>query len=331
MTMAEVRSMRVPRSLRLLGSVALRLVGGLLLLFIISVLVFSLVHLTPGDVVTSILGPQNKSEAAITAITEKYQLDAHPVQQYLAWLGNALSGDWGTSFRQQAPVSTIVAERGAVTLSLIGLSFVLAVIVAIPLGIVAATRTGTWRDQLASGLSIVGISSPPFVVAFLLMFVFASVLGWFPLYGYGNGGLDTLWHLFLPAVALAMGLGATITKITRTVMIRELAKDYVIFARARGFSENKINRLALRNAAIPIVTSGGLVITFLVAGTILVETVFALPGVGRLLYDAVVYKDISTVQAATLLIAAVIVIVSIAVDLLYLVLDPRVRRGGETS
>ncbi len=315
-------------AVRLLGTISLRVLGGLFLLLAISILVFSLVHLSPGDLVTNLLGPQNRSEAAIAAITERYRLDEPPVQQYFAWLGNVLAGNWGTSFRQQAPVATIVAERSTVTLTLVAVAFVLALLVSIPLGVVAATSSGSWRDQLASGISVLGISAPSFVVAFLLMFFFVSGLRWFPLYGYGTGGLDTLWHLFLPAVALAIGLGAMLTKITRTVMIRELAKDYVTSARARGFTESQINRLALRNAAIPIVTSGGLVVTFLVAGTILVETVFALPGIGRLLYDAVIYKDLPTVQASTLLIAAVIVVVSIAVDLLYVLLDPRVRRRG---
>ena len=319
------------RFARLSGTIALRVAGGALLLLAISILVFSLVHLTPGDAVTNLLGPQNRSEAAIAAITERYRLDDPPVQQYLAWLGNVLAGDWGNSFRQQAPVATIVGERSAVTLSLVSIAFVLAVVTAVPLGVLAAVRAGSWRDQLAGGLSVVGISAPSFVVAFLLMYVFAAQLGWFPLYGYGKGGLSTLWHLFLPAATLAIGLGAVLMKITRTVMMREFGKDYVTFARARGVDERRIRMLALRNAAIPIVTSGGLVITFLVAGTILVETVFALPGIGRLLYDAVVYKDLPVVQATTLLIAAVIVAVSIAVDLMYLLLDPRVRRRAETA
>lgn len=303
-----------------------RVLGGIVLLLVISGLVFALVHFTPGDVVTSILGPQNHSQAAIDAITERYRLNDPPLQQYFTWLGNIVTGDWGTSYRQQAPVSTIIMERSMVTLLLVGISFLFSVLVAIPLGVFAATASGTWRDQLAIGLSVLGISAPSFVSAFLLMYIFAAQLGWFPLYGYGDGGLDTIWHLVLPAAALAMGIGAIMTKITRTVMIRELAQDYVTFARARGVSESGVRRTALANALIPIITSAGLVVTALVAGTILVETVFALPGLGRLLFDAVVYKDLPTVQAATLVIAAAIILISIAVDLLYSLLDPRVRR-----
>lgn len=318
-------------ALGLLGSIALRLLGGALLLLVISVLVFSLVYIAPGDIVTNLLGPQNRSPEAIAAVTERYRLGDPPVQQYLAWLGNALTGDWGVSFRQQAPVASILADRAGVTLSLVGLAFVLAVVAAVPLGILAATRPGGWRDQLAGAVTVFGISAPSFVVSFLLMLAFASAVRWFPLYGYGDGGLDTLRHLILPATALAIGLGAVIAKITRTVMVRELAEEYVTSARARGWSERRVLTLALRNAAIPIVTSAGLVVTYLVAGTILVETVFALPGLGRLLYDAVLYKDIPTVQAATLLIAAVIIVVSIVVDLLYVALDPRVRREGTAA
>lgn len=314
--------------LRGLGVLALRVAGAIALLLVISILVFALVHLTPGDLITNLLGPQKKSEAAIAAITEKYRLDDPLWQQYLAWLGNVLQGNWGTSFRQQAPVGTIVAERAGVTLTLVGFAFGLALVSAVPLGVLAATKPGGRRDQLASGLAIVGISAPAFVISFVLMYLLSAQLGWFPLYGYGDGGLDTLWHLTLPAIALALGLGALLVKITRTVMIRELGKDYITFARARGFRERDIYGLALRNSAIPLVTSSGLVITFLVAGTILVETVFALPGIGRLLYDAVIYKDLPVVQAATLLIALVIVLVSILADLLYVALDPRVRRAG---
>lgn len=310
----------------LLLTLLLRVAGGLALLFVISVLVFALVHLTPGDVVTSILGPQNTSQAAIDAITERYHLNDPPVQQYLAWLGNVMSGDWGTSYRQQAPVGSIIAERSAVSLSLVAVAFLFAAVIAVPLGIAAASRPGTWRDQTAMSLSIIGISAPSFVVAFLLMLVFAAKLGWFPLFGYGSGGLDSLWHLVLPATALAFALGATMTKITRTVMIRELSQEYITFARARGMSEPQLRRLALGNATIPILTSAALVITSLVAGTILVETVFALPGIGRLLYDAVLYKDLPTVQAATLVIATVIIVVAIVVDLLCTILDPRMRR-----
>lgn len=320
-----------PFALRgLVGAVALRVLGGIALLLVISILVFLLVRLTPGDIVTNLLGPKH-SAAAEAAVIEKYRLNDPALTQYLVWLGNALSGDWGTSFRQQAPVATIVSERAGVTLTLVVVSFVLAVVIAIPAGVLSARRAGTWRDTLTSAVSVLGISAPAFVVSYLLMYVFASQLRWFPLYGYGDGGLDTLWHLALPATALAIGLAAMLTKITRTVMIRELAKDYVTFGRARGLSERHLTGLALRNSLIPLVTSSGLLITFLVAGTILVETVFALPGIGRLLYDAVIYKDLPTVQAATVLIAAVIVIVSLLVDVSYSILDPRVRRRTEAS
>ncbi|GAA2006503.1 ABC transporter permease [Microbacterium ulmi] len=311
---------------RFLGAVLLRLGGGVALLVALSFLVFLLIHLAPGDLVTNILGPKNTSPEAVAAVTAKYRLDDPLLAQYAAWLGNAVTGDWGTSFRQQAPVAAIVAARAATTVALVSLAFVIALVTAIPLGIASALRAGRSRDRVIGLVTIVGVSAPSFVVAFVLMYVFASVLGWFPLYGYGDGGLDTLRHLVLPAVALAIGLGALLVKITRSVLIRELAQEHITAARARGESDGAVLRLALRGASIPIATSAGLVVTYLVAGTILVENVFAIPGLGRLLFDSVVYKDIPTVQATTLLVAAAIVVVSILVDVLYVVLDPRVRR-----
>ncbi|MBO1900510.1 ABC transporter permease [Leucobacter weissii] len=317
---------RAQRGHPLLRMLALRVLGALALLFVISVLVFSLVHLAPGDIVRNILGPKDVSPEAVAVIREQYRLDDPVHLQYLHWLGNALSGDLGQSVRHQSAVADVIFARAGNTVLLALGAFVLAAAVSIPLGVLSALRPGSALDRSITVVAILGISAPAFATSLLLLYVFAFALGWFPLYGIGGGGADTLWHLVLPSAALALGLGAILTKITRTAVIRELEQEYIVSARARGLPARRVRGLALRNAAIPIVTGAGLVLTYLVGGAIFVETVFALPGIGTLLEDAVIFKDVPVVQAVTLLVAAVIVGVAIVVDLLYAALDPRLRR-----
>ncbi|HCU78911.1 MAG TPA: ABC transporter permease, partial [Microbacterium sp.] len=182
------------------------------------------------------------------------------------------------SIRLQTTVADAISSRVGLTAALCGIAFVIALVVAIPLGVRSAVRAGGASDRTASALAVVGLSAPTFAVGLLLLYVFAYYLPVFPVYGAGSGGLDTLWHLVLPAITLALGLGAIILKLTRTAMLRELEADYVTSARARGLSERSVQRIALRNAAIPIVTGASLVLTFLVGGTVLAETTFALPG-----------------------------------------------------
>jgi peptide/nickel transport system permease protein len=204
----------------------------------------------------------------------------------------------------------------------------IALAVAVPLGVRSAVRAGGWTDRSANALAVVGLSAPTFAVGLLLLYAFAYYVPIFPVYGAGRGGVDTLWHLVLPAVTLALGLGAILLKLTRTAMLRELETDYVTSARARGLSERRIRSIALRNAAIPIVTGASLVLTFLVGGTVLAETTYALPGLGTLLQDSVLFKDMAVVQSLTLLVAIVIAVIALLADLAYMMLDPRVRMRG---
>lgn len=222
----------------------------------------------------------------------------------------------------------MLVDRGGLTMALTMIAFVLAVGIGVPLGFLAARRRNTAVDRGVVGAALVGVSAPSFAVGLLLLYAFAVMLGWFPLYGVGDGLLDRLWHLALPAVALATGLGALVIKMTRTAVLAELEQDYVTFARARGLSGRTVSRLYLTNAAIPIVTSAGLMLAFLFGGTILVEVTFALPGIGLLLSESITFKDVPVVQAVTLLVALVIAGTSLLVDLAYLALDPRVRRTG---
>ena len=310
---------------RLARNIALRLASVLLILLVLSFLTFTLLYLAPGDLVKNLLGNRPSTPDAIAAVRAQYQLDDPFLVRYIDWLFAALRGDFGISIRMQQPVTDVIASRLSVTLTLIGFSFVLALLIAIPLGILSAARSGSAADRAASGLSLVGLSAPSFVLAILAITLFAIWVPVFPAYGAGGNGLDRLWHLFLPSAVLAAGIAAILMRITRAAVLRELEGDAITFARARGLSERVVLRTALRSALIPIVTSAGLILTFIISGTIIVETVFALPGLGQLLQQSVLFKDLPVVQAITLLVAAMIGLITIVVDLSYLALDPRVR------
>lgn len=321
---ARARASRYRSAGRLL---AIRVLGMLAVLLVLSIVIFSLMHLAPGDIVKNLLGNRPTSPEAVAAIREQYNLDDPVWLQYLKWLGGLVTGDLGQSIRLQVPVADAIGQRVGLTMALCGLAFLLALVVAVPLGVHSAVRAGGWADRTANSLAVVGLSAPTFAVGLLLLYVFAYYIRIFPVYGAGSGGLDTLWHLVLPAVTLALGLGAIVVKLTRTAMLRELEMDYVTSARARGIAESQVRRVALRNAAIPIVTGASLVLTFLVGGTVLAETTYALPGLGTLLQDSVLFKDIAVVQSLTLLVAVVIAVIALVADLTYVLLDPRIRRN----
>ncbi|GAA2443028.1 ABC transporter permease [Agromyces soli] len=322
---------RAPR-LRPIGRMlAVRVLGTVAILFVLSIVVFSMLHLAPGDLVKTLLGTRPASPEAVAAIREQYHLDDPLPVQYLRWLGGVLTGDFGQSIRLQTSVADAIGSRLGLTLALCGLAFVAAIGSGIPLGVQSAVRAGGVLDRIGTALGVIGLSAPTFAVGLLLLYVFAYYLPIFPVYGGGRGPLDTLYHLILPAITLAAGLGAIVLKLTRTAMLRELDADYVTSARARGIPEGRVRRLALRNAAIPIVTGASLLLTFLVGGTVLAETTYALPGLGTLLQDSVLFKDLAVVQALTLLVALVIAVIALLADLAYLLLDPRVRAKGGTA
>ena len=317
--------------IRLAGRIVFRIASVALLLLAISFLTFSLLYLAPGDLVKNLLGNRPSSAEAIAAIRLQYQLDEPFMTRYVGWLVAALQGDLGMSIRMQQPVTDIISSRMGVTLSLIGLSFLFAVLVAIPLGMASARNGGRRLDRFASGFSLLGLSSPSFALAILAITVFSLMIPLFPAFGAGDPGWSRLWHLTLPSLVLAAGIGAILMRMTRAAMLRELESDSVTFARARGIPENTVLQVAFRSALIPIVTSAGLILTFIIGGTIIVETVFALPGMGQLLAASVFFKDLPVVQAVTLLVATAIAGITILVDLSYLVLDPRVRQRELTS
>jgi peptide/nickel transport system permease protein len=306
--------------------IVVRLAATLVLLLALSFIVFGLLHLTPGDPARNLLGPKNPTPELLDSIRRKYRLDQPFLRQYLLWLNDVVHGRLGTSIRSDTAVNTLLADRVVLTFQLAFMAFVLTVVVGVPLGIAAAWRAGSAFDRTASLTSIVGVGAPTYAVGLLLLYVFGVWLDVFPVYGSGDGGLDTWWHLVLPAVTLAFGIGAMVFKLTRTAVLGELQQDYVAFARSRGLDRRQVRALVLRNALIPVGTSLGLVFGFLFGGTILVEVTFALPGIGGLLAGSVTFKDIPVVQAITLLTAAVIALTALAVDLLYWAVDPRVRK-----
>ena len=207
--------------------------------------------------------------------------------------------------------------------------FILAMLSGVGLGVLAAVKRRTALDRGVGGLSVVAASAPAFATGLVLLYFFAIFLGWFPVYGQGSGFTDRVWHLALPAVALALTAMALVFKLTRTAMINALEQDYIAFARARGVPQTEIiTKYALRNALIPVVTAAGLILGYMLTGAVLVEVTFALPGIGSLLVDSVSYKDVPVVQGIAMILATVIVLVNLATDLLYLAIDPRVRFGS---
>jgi peptide/nickel transport system permease protein len=302
------------------------------LLFIISFAVFSLVHIAPGDPVRSLLGAHASDPATLAAIRERYHLNDPFLVQYGKWLTQVARGDLGVSIRGNRAVTSIIADRLGVTIFLSLMSTVLVLGLGILLGAVAAFHRGTPIDRAVVAFGVVGISSPAFVTGIFLLYFFGVLLRWFPIFGPGSGFLDRAWHLTLPALTLALSVMAIVVKITRAAMIEELDRDYVVFARARGLSSARISfAYVLRNALVPMVTAAGLIVVGVVGGAIYVEVTFSLPGLGALTVDAVEKRDIPTIQGTTLVFSVFVVLVNLAIDLIYMLIDPRVRFGRVES
>jgi peptide/nickel transport system permease protein len=300
----------------------------LVLLVIISFLVFGLLYLAPGNAVQVLLGTHPSSPAIVAAMTAKYHLYDSFIEQYLLWLRGASHLNLGVSIQTGQTVTSLISSRIGLTLFLGLYAFVIAVAAGVPGGVIAAMRNRTAADRAIVGVSLLGVSVPAFVSGVFLLYVLAIHAGWFPVYGPGSGFADELWHLTLPAIALAFGVMALILKLTRAAMVTVLEQDYIAFARARGVAPVRvIVRHGLRNALGPIVTAGGLILGVVLTGAVLVEQVFALPGIGSLLITAVSTKDVPVVQGFTLLAAALLIGANFLIDLCYLFIDPRITAG----
>lgn len=306
-----------------------RLLALVVLLAIISFGVFSLLYLAPGSVDQVLLGSRPSTPAVIKAIREQYHLNQSFLGQYWSWVKGAAQLDFGRSARTQEPVLAAIRSRLPVTLFLGVFAFGIAMVAGLSLGVAAALRKRTLLDRTIVGVSVMGVSAPPFATGIFLLYTFAVLLGWFPAFGQGAGFSDRLWHLTLPAVALALTGTALVLKLTRAAMITALDQDYVAFARARGLPRARVLLgYALRNALVPVVTAGGLVLGFMLTGAVLVEVTFALPGIGTLLVDSVTFKDVPVVQGVAMVVATTIVLVNLLTDIVYVLIDPRIRFGG---
>lgn len=311
--------------------VALRVLAMVLLLVAVSFIVFTMLYLAPGSAEQVLIGTRPSSPELVEALRQEFHLNLSFLDQYWLWLSGAAHLDFGSSIRTTQPVMTSVSARAPITLFLGVYAFLIAFVVGVPLGILAAVRSRSVVDRSVVGLSVLGVSAPVFVTGLMLLYLFGVTLDWFPIFGPGEGFPDRLWHMTLPALALALSAMALIVKITRAAMIAELSKDYVAFARARGVSSTRaVFRHALRNALVPLITASAIVLTTVITGAVLVESVFALDGLGSLLVESVQYQDLPMLQAIALLAAALVIIVNIGVDILYVVVDPRIRlQGGD--
>ncbi|MFN7645323.1 MAG: ABC transporter permease [Burkholderiales bacterium] len=312
----------------MLSFLARRLLSTIPVLLIVSVLVFLLLRLTPGDPAQLLAGDQATAEQ-VAQIRSNLGLDRSIPEQYLLWLGHLFQGDLGQSFYYKTDVVTLIGQRLEPTMSLALITILVAVSVSVPLGVLAAWRHGGWLDRGLMGFSVLGFSIPVFVLAYLLIWLLSMRLGVLPVQGYkrlGDGAGLWLYHLILPSITLSVIYIALIARVTRAAVLETLGEDYIRTARAKGLAETKVLlNHALSNAAVPIVTVIGIGIALLIGGVVVTESVYAIPGLGRLTVDAVLARDFPTIQGVILFFSFIYVLVNLLVDLSYVFFDPRIR------
>jgi peptide/nickel transport system permease protein len=312
----------------MLSYILRRILATLPVMAIVALFVFSLLYIAPGDPAAVIAGDQ-ASPADVERIRQSLGLDRPFLIRFGTWLWDILHGDLGTSIFTNLPVSSLIAQRIEPTLSLMMVTLVLTIIVAVPLGVVAAWKAGSWVDRTIMAFAVFAFSLPVFVVGYVLAYVFALQFEWLPVQGYtplAEGFWPWLQNLILPAVALGSVYTALIARITRASMLEVLQQDYIRTARAKGLDQRSILFVhALKNAAVPIVTVIGIGIALLIGGAVVTESVFAIPGLGRLTIDAILRRDYPVIQGIVLLFSFLYVLVNLMVDLTYTLVDPRIR------
>jgi peptide/nickel transport system permease protein len=319
-----------------MGLVLKRLPAMVATLLIVSFLTFLLTSLLPGDPAIQILGADSATdEDSLEVVRQELRLDDPLYERYGAWLGNVATGDLGRSFRTDQNVREAIAERMPVTIEVGGLAVLIALVFAIPLGTLSAFRAGGRADRIVTGASFGLLALPPFMVAILLILIFAVTLGWLPATGwvrFTTDPLENLRHAILPALSLAIGEMAVYTRLLRADMITTLQQDSITMARAKGIPTKRILfRHALRPSSFSLMTVVGLQVATIIGGAVIIETLFALPGVGRLLVDSILQRDLIMVQGCALVIAFAFVIINFIVDILYTFLDPRIRHGSAAT
>jgi peptide/nickel transport system permease protein len=295
---------------------------------IVAFFVFSLLYIAPGDPAAVIAGDQ-ASPADVERIRQSLGLDQPFLVQFWTWLWRILHGDLGTSIFTNLPVSALIAQRIEPTVSLMALTLVLTIFIAVPLGVVAAWKAGSWIDRAVMTFAVFGFSLPVFVVGYVLAYVFALEFEWLPVQGYkpfAEGFWPWLESLILPSIALGCVYIALIARITRASMLEVLQQDYIRTARAKGLGQSSILFVhALKNAAVPIVTVIGIGVALLIGGAVVTESVFAIPGLGRLTVDAILRRDYPVIQGIVLVFSLVYTLVNLLVDVTYTLVDPRIR------
>jgi peptide/nickel transport system permease protein len=312
----------------MLSYIVRRILSTLPVMGIVALFVFSLLYIAPGDPAAVIAGDQ-ASPADVERIRQSLGLDRPFLVQFGSWLWHILHGDLGTSIFTNLPVSAMIAQRIEPTFSLMAITLVLTILVAVPLGVVAAWKAGSWVDRTIMAFAVFAFSLPVFVVGYVLAYVFALQFEWLPVQGYtplAAGLWPWLQNLILPALALGTVYIALIARITRASMLEVLQQDYVRTARAKGLGQRNILFVhALKNAAVPIVTVIGIGIALLIGGAVVTESVFAIPGLGRLTIDAILRRDYPVIKGIVLLFSFLYVLVNLMVDVTYTLVDPRIR------
>ena len=310
-----------------MGYILRRLVATLPVMAVVAIVVFLLIHLSPGDPAALIAGDL-ATEDDIRNLRETLGLNQPIWQQFMIWIGKLATGDLGTSIFTQVPVTTLLGQRIEPTLSIALVTMLITVVLAIPLGTLAAYRAGSLIDRLVMIFAVLAFSVPAFLVGYLLIYGFAIRLPWFPVQGYvgfSEGAGPWLRSIVLPCVNLALVYIALITRMTRATVLEVLHEDYIRTARAKGLGVLSVLLHALRNAAVPIATTVGMGIALLIGGVVVTETVFAIPGAGRLVVDSVQRHDYPVIQSVLLLSAGVYVIINLLIDLSYRLFDPRIQ------
>jgi peptide/nickel transport system permease protein len=312
----------------MLSYILRRILATLPVMAIVALFVFSLLYIAPGDPAAVIAGDQ-ASPADVERIRQSLGLDRPFLVRFGTWLWDILHGDLGTSIFTNLPVSSLIAQRIGPTLSLMTVTLVLTILIAVPLGVVAAWKAGSWVDRTIMSFAVLAFSLPVFVIGYVLAYIFALQLEWLPVQGYtplAEGFWPWLQNLILPAVALGEVYTALIARITRASMLEVLQQDYIRTARAKGVDQRSILFVhALKNAAVPIVTVIGIGMALLIGGAVVTESVFAIPGLGRLTIDAILRRDYPVIQGIVLLFSFLYVLVNLVVDLTYTLVDPRIR------
>ena len=305
-----------------------RLMATIPVMGVVAIAVFALLHVTPGDPAVIIAGDYATAED-IARIRARLGLDRPLLTQVGLWLGRIARGDLGTSIFSGLPVATLIRQRAEATIALTVLAMLIAVGVGVPLGVIAAWKKGSWVDRVVMVFAVSGFSMPVFWLGFLLVYVFAISAHWLPVQGYrplADGVGAFLRHLILPAVTLSVVYMALIARMTRASMLGVLGEDFIRTAFAKGLAPRRVLvRHALKNASLPVVTIIGIGFALLIGGAVVTESVFALPGLGRLTVDAIIRRDYPVIQGVILVVSGVYVLINLVVDLLYVVLDPRIR------